>query len=253
MRSFLGAGGLPAATTSTATASSSPNAIGASAAAIQQGMSGSTPGASGSALGLGTMSVAGLTSGSGGGHAGGTLPTSAAMSPHSSTGYSLPNPNPLYNSHNHNQMQQHIQPLQSQQRDFGSHEFAPGPMRAAESTNHGPPRPPIAGSTTASLTNPHDPYRRNSSVFSPRGDNSAQTDMNPMNYDSPAAQSDAQDQPNGPTSRNNSTTSGTAAKRKAGDDDGASSSTKQQRSKRNRVCSFSIHMFHPVLPPFIPS
>ena len=235
LRTFLGAGGLPSATNTTATASSTPNAgIGTAAAALQQVMSGSTPGASGGAsgLGLGSVPVAGLTQGGGSG------------TPHSSTGYSLPNPNP-YNSHHHSQVPQHLQPL----RDFGSHDFASGPIRGtAESTSHGGPRPSIAGSTTASLTNnPHDPYRRNSSAFSPRGDSSAQNDMNHMAYDSPAAQSDTQDHPTGQASRHNSTTSGSAAKRKAaGDDDGASASSKQQRSKRNRVCSFSIHtaLFH---------
>ncbi|KAJ4419852.1 hypothetical protein N0V85_000830 [Neurospora sp. IMI 360204] len=234
LRSFLGAGGLPSATISTAATSSSQNAIGTAAAAIRQGMPGSTPAASGGALGLGSMSVAGLTGGQGG------MPSSAALSPHSSTGYSLPNPNP-YNTHHHSQVQQHLHPLQSHQRDFGSHDLASGPMRTAESTNHGPPRPSIAGSTTASLTNPHDPYRRNSSVYSPRGDHSAQNDMNPMNYDSPAAQSDTQDHPTGTASRNNSTTSGSAAKRKVGDDDGASSSAKQQRSKRNRYISIACN------------
>ncbi|KAK1782420.1 hypothetical protein QBC45DRAFT_368205 [Copromyces sp. CBS 386.78] len=238
LRSFLGAGGLPS-TTPTATASSSPNAIGTAAAAIQQGMPGSTPGASGGALDLGSMSVAGLTGGSGGGGHGG-MPSNAALSPHSSTGYPLPNPNP-YTGHHHSQVQQHqLQPLQSHQRDFGSHDFTSGPMRAAESAGHGGPRPSITGSTTASLANHHDPYRRNSSVFSPRGDNSAH-DMNSMNYESPAAQSDTQDHPAGTASRNNSTTSGTAAKRKAGDDDGASGSTKQQRSKRNRYISIACN------------
>lgn len=203
---------------------------------------------------MGSMSVAGLTGGGvggGGSQHGGGMPSNVALSPHnSSTGYSLPNPNPYTSTshnHHHSQVQQHqLQPLQTHQRDFGSHDFAStGPMRAvAESANHGGPRPSIAGSTTASLANHHDPYRRNSSVFSPRGDNSAQNEMNNMNYDSPAQQSDTQDHPTGTVSRNNSTTSGTTAKRKAGDDDGASSSAKQQRSKRNRVCSFSIHTLY---------
>ncbi|KAK3492643.1 uncharacterized protein B0T23DRAFT_453682 [Neurospora hispaniola] len=240
LRSFLGAGGLPSATTtnttSTAPISSSPDGIGTAAAATQQGMSGSTPGASGGALGgLGSISATGLTGGSGGGVVQGGMPSSAALPPHPSAGYSLTKSN-LYNSHHH------LHPLQSHQRDFGPHDFTSGPMRTAEGANHGPPRPSITGSTTASLANPHDPYRRNSSVYSPHGDNSAQNDMNYGSM-SPATQSDTytQDHPTGTAPRSNRTTSGSAAKRKAADDDGASSSTKQQRSKRNRYTSIACN------------